>query len=82
MENHIINLENMRRISATEITGVDSFSDKQIVLSFSGGRIVVAGTGIKIVNFSKSSGAFSATGEFASVRYMQKSSGFKQKLFK
>lgn len=82
MENHNVTIENCRRLTASEISGVDSFSDKQIVLSFSGGRIVVAGSGMKIINFSKSSGAFCATGEISAVRYLNKSSGLRQKLFK
>ena len=82
MENHNLTIESCNRITATDITSVDAFSDKQIVLSYSGGRIVVQGSGMKIVNFSKSTGAFSATGSIVSARYMQKNSSFKQKLFK
>lgn len=82
MENHNITIENCKRITATEITSVDSFSDKQIVLSYSGGKIVVQGNGMKIVNFSKSTGAFSASGDILSTRYMQKNSSLKQKLFR
>lgn len=82
MENHSLTIENCKRITATEITSVDSFSDKQIILSFSGGRIAVQGSGMKIVNFSKSTGAFSAVGDIAGARYMQKNSSLRQKLFK
>lgn len=82
MENHNLTIENCKRITATEISSVDSFSDKQIVLSYSNGRIVVQGSGMKIVSFSKSTGAFSATGDIVGARYVQKSSSIKQKLFK
>lgn len=82
MENHNLTIENCKRITATEISSVDSFSDKQIVLSYSNGRIVVQGSGMKIVSFSKSTGAFSATGDIFGARYVQKSSSIKQKLFK
>ena len=78
MENHSLTIENCKRITATEITSVDSFSDKQI----SGGRIAVQGSGMKIVNFSKSTGAFSAVGDITGARYMQKNSSLRQKLFK
>lgn len=77
-----ITIESCKRVTATEITSVDSFSDKQIVLSYANGRIVVQGSGMKIVNFSKSTGAFSATGDIFSARYMQKGSSLKQKLFR
>lgn len=77
-----ITIESCKRVTATEITSVDSFSDKQIILSYANGRIVVQGTGMKIVNFSKNTGAFSATGDIVSARYLQKGSSFKQKFFK
>lgn len=82
MEGHNLTIENCKRITATEIISVDSFSDKQIVLSYANGRIAVQGSGMKIVNFSKSTGAFSAVGDIASARYMQKGLGLRQKLFK
>ena len=81
-EGHNLSIEQCKRVSATAISSVDSFSDKQIVLSYAGGRIVVGGSGMKIINFSKTSGAFSATGEIASVRYVKKGSSLKQKLFR
>ena len=85
MENaqpHTISIEQCKRISATAIDSVDAFSDKQIILSYPAGRIVVAGNGMKIVGFSKSSGTFSATGEINSVRYLGKGMGLRGKLFK
>lgn len=82
VEPHSIGIEQCKRVTATAVESVDAFSDKQIVLSYSAGRIVVTGNGMKIVNFSKTSGAFTATGEIISVRYANKSVGLKQKLFK
>lgn len=77
-----ITIESCKRVTATEIISVDSFSDKQIILSYANGRIMVQGSGMKIVNFSKSTGAFSATGDIFSARYLQKGVSLKQKLFK
>ena len=48
---HSINIEQCKKITATAIESVDAFSDKQIILSYSAGRIVVAGNGMKIVGF-------------------------------
>ena len=79
---HSLTVESLKKVTATAIDSVDAFSDKQIVLSFQGGRIVVAGNGMKIVNFSKTSGGFTAVGEILSVKYLGKHTGFKQKLFK
>lgn len=85
MENttpHSLTVEQRKKITATAIESVDAFSDKQIVLSMSGGRIVVTGSGMKIVNFSKTGGTFAATGDISSVRYMGGGMGLKSKLFK
>lgn len=79
---HTLSIEQCKKITATAIDSVDAFSEKQIILSYAGGRIAVSGDGMKIVAFSKSSGGFSATGEITSVRYMGKGIGFKGKLFK
>ena len=85
MENvapHSLGIEQCKKVTATAITSVDAFSDKQIILSYQSGRIIVAGSGMKIVNFSKTSGAFSATGSVTGVKYSQKGGTFRQKLFK
>lgn len=81
-EGHNLTVEQCKRISATAILSVDAFSDKQILLTYQGGRIAVNGSGMKIVNFSKTSGAFSATGEISGVRYIGKGGSLRQKLFK
>lgn len=81
-EGHNLSIEQCKRISATAILSVDAFSDRQIVLAYAGGRIIVNGSGMKITNFSKTSGAFSATGEITGARYMQKGGSLRQKLFK
>lgn len=85
MENgtpHSLGIEQCKKITATAIDSVDGFSDKQILLSYSGGRIIILGSGMKIVNFSKTSGAFAATGDIISVRYAAKGIGLKSRLFK
>lgn len=81
-EGHNLTVEQCKKISATAITGVDSFTPQQIMLSYAGGRIAVSGSGMKIVNFSKTSGAFCATGEISGVRYLHKADTLRRKLFK
>lgn len=82
MEGHTLTIENLKRVSATEISSVDSFSDKQIILSYQGGRIVICGSDMKIVNFSKSTGAFSAAGNITSAKYLAKGISLRGRLFK
>ncbi len=81
-EQHVITIENRKRFTATQIEAVESFSSTQLVLSYAGGRIIITGTDMKITSFSKGNGAFSASGQFASVKYAQKNMGLRQKLFK
>ena len=81
-EGHNLSIEQCKRVTATAISSVDAFSDKQIILSYSGGRIAVTGANMKIVSFSKTGGGFCATGEIFGVRYVQKGGSLKQKLFK
>ncbi len=79
---HTLNIEQCKKLSATGIDSVDAFSDKQIILSYPAGKIVVSGNGMKIAGFSKSSGSFSANGEITSVRYTGRGLGLKGRLFK
>lgn len=79
---HGITIENLKRVTATEIISVDSFSDRQVILSYAGGRIVISGSGMKITNFSKSTGAFAATGNISGAKYIAKGIGVRQKLFR
>jgi len=81
-EQHILNVENCKRITATGIETVDAFSSTQLVISYAGGKIVVSGSEMKITSFSKTNGQFSASGNIFGVKYSGKSTGLKQKLFK
>ena len=81
-ESHLISIENRKRLTATQIEAVEAFSPTQLVLSYAGGKIIVGGSDMKITSFSKSSGGFSASGTFTSVKYALKGLGLKQKLFR
>lgn len=81
-DTHNLSIEQCKKVTATAITSVDAFSDRQIVLSYSSGRIVVTGSNMKIVNFSKTSGAFAAVGQISGAKYINKGISLKQKLFK
>lgn len=82
VEQHTLNIENTKRITATGIEGVRDFSPSQFTLVYAGGRITVGGTDMKITAFSKQTGAFAATGTISSVKYLAASEGLKKKLFK
>ncbi|MCD8041100.1 MAG: YabP/YqfC family sporulation protein [Clostridia bacterium] len=79
---HSVTIEDCKKITATAIDSVDGFSSTQIILSFSGGRIIISGSGLKIINFSRSGGSFAATGTVNGIRYAGKAVNLKQRLFK
>lgn len=81
-DTHDLQIENCKKVMATAISSVDAFSSRQVVLSYQGGRIVIEGEGLKVVNFSQTSGAFTAVGTVRAVRYTQSSAKFIQKLLK
>lgn len=79
---HTVLIEECKKISATGIDSVDGFTPTQIILSYSGGRIIVAGSGLKISAFSKQSGAFCADGTVTGVRYAAKGVKLVRRIFK
>ena len=81
-QGHIISIENRKRLTATQIEAVETFSPTQLTLAYAGGRIIITGSDMKITAFSKSTGAFSANGLFTAVRYAQKGGSLRQRLFK
>ncbi|MBO5327805.1 MAG: YabP/YqfC family sporulation protein [Clostridia bacterium] len=79
---HVLTVEQCKKITATDIESVNAFSSQQIVLTYSQGKIVVSGANLKIINFSKATGAFCAVGEISGVKYGVKNAKLIQKLLK
>ena len=78
---HQITLTQKKEICVTCVEGVLAFSESKLTLSLKGGgKLYVAGRGLKIVGFSKDSGVFTAGGTVAGVSYGGKS--FAAKLFR
>ncbi len=79
---HGLTIEDCRLFSATGIESVDGFSSTRIALGYAGGRILISGSGLKINAFSKSSGAFSASGTVTEVKYLPKGIKLARRLLK
>ena len=75
-------IEQRKKITLTAVISVDSFTDKQILLTLDGCRAQVSGDGLKIVNFSKTSGAFSAVGRVDGLRFLHGREKALRRLFK
>ena len=78
---HSVIIEQRKNITVTAVESVSAFSEIKIVLSLlSGDKMHVAGTGLKILGFSKTNGTFMAEGNISGISYGGKS--FASKLFK
>ncbi len=83
MENNsILTVEQQKKISLTGVESVDAFSDTEIRLTVAGKKMRITGAGLKVLSFSKGSGAFSAIGEVSLIRYGGAKGKFFQRLFK
>ena len=78
---HIVTIEQRKNITVSAVESVVAFSEVKIVLALLGGeKMHVVGTGLKIIGFSKTSGAFSAEGSVTGISYGGKN--FMSKIFK
>ena len=80
-QKHTVELEQRKNLTVSGVESVSSFSEAKIVLKLlSGERMSVIGAGLKITGFSKTSGSFTAEGEFMGLSYGGKS--FASKIFR
>ena len=78
---HSLELLQKKQLTVSGVESVASFSEVKIVLKlFSGERITILGSDLKITGFSKTSGSFTAEGDFVGISYGAKS--LASKIFK
>lgn len=77
---YVLTIEDQKNISLTGVIAVSAFSAQQIVLDLGSLKIVICGNNLKITDFSKETGKFTAVGEILSLKYSARSA--KLKLFK
>lgn len=70
-----------RRMELTGIEEVDSFTDEQITVTSSLGKIAVEGKNLKIESFNTEHGALKLVGEFDSLYYCTEPDGDVKKGF-
>lgn len=75
-------IEQQKKITMTNVESVDSFSTQQITLTVEGGRAIIAGDSLKIVNFSKTNGNFAAEGKITGLKYLGKRDKLAKRLFR
>ena len=78
---HTLELVQKKNLTISGVESIASFSEAKIVLKLSSGeRMSVVGSGLKITGFSKTSGSFTAEGDFLGISYGAKS--FASRIFK
>ena len=78
---HSVSIEQRKSITVSGVESVTAFSEVKIVLALIGNeRLQIVGSGLKITGFSKTSGSFTAEGEFMGLSYGGKS--FASRIFK
>ena len=77
-----VQIEQQKKIIMTCVESVDSFSTQQISLTVEGGKAVITGETLKIVNFSKSNGNFAEEGKITGLKYLGKRDKITKRLFR
>ncbi len=79
MENHVIEMENKRRLSVSAVTAVEAFDEETILADLAEEGLVISGTNLHIEVLDLEEGKLVATGEIEGLTYTRKKG--KPKLF-
>lgn len=77
-----LTLEGQKRLNMNGVESVDGFSDRELRLTVSGNRVLVAGDGIRITAYSKGTGNLQADGKFTAIKYDFKKAPLLKRVFK
>ena len=81
--NHIVTIDNKKRIQITAVSEVLAFTDKEVKLKLNDKTIMfILGNGLKIGGFDNSSGNALILGEITLVKYKGKEENLIKKVFK
>lgn len=80
---HVLTIDNRKKVTATGILEVASFSDREIKLIVKDKTVLfLNGNNLKILGFDNQSGNFMLTGEIVSFKYRGKEESLIKKVFK
>ena len=77
-----LTLENRKHSTLSGVKSVDSFSPQGMKLTTDGGKVNILGENLKVLSFSKQSGAFSAEGRVDGIRFSGAKTGLMKKVFR
>ncbi|MBQ0099366.1 MAG: YabP/YqfC family sporulation protein [Firmicutes bacterium] len=75
-------LEEERKLSLTQVSSVDGFSEEILRLTIKNKKVVIKGSNLKITQFDKGSGNFCAEGNFYQIIFMGEKKPIMKKIFK
>ena len=82
IERQILTLEDRKKLTLTQVSSVDDFSEERINLTINNIKVKVCGEKLKIVNFNKSSGNFCIEGVVDEIKFGSKKTSIIKKIFK
>ena len=81
--NHILTIDNKKRLQVTAVSEVLAFTDKEVKLKLNDKTIVfISGNGLKIGGFDNSSGNALILGDVIAVKYKGQEESLIKKVFK
>ena len=78
---HKVILTSRSAVEITEVTGVVSFDEEEIVLETGTGKLSVEGEGLRITVLSLENGVVSAVGKINAIAYLNEATGKRSGLF-
>lgn len=84
---HIINMENRRKITISEVEDIESFDEEQVVVYSSMGTLTIKGYDFKINKLNVDAGELVVEGDIYSIEYSDveradKGGGFLRRMFR
>ncbi|MGN0658140.1 MAG: YabP/YqfC family sporulation protein [Emergencia sp.] len=72
MENHVIQIDNRKKITVTEVTSVEGFDEETILANLMEEGLIISGKELHIEALDLEEGVLIARGEIESVSYTKK----------
>jgi len=86
MDAHVVNIDNRERITVTEVSDVESFSEEIVFLTLKNGGLVIRGEDLHIQKLDLDEGKVLISGAIGSAVYTEKKDrgekGFLKKILK
>lgn len=75
-------IDNQRKLFVSSVESVDGFNEETLKLTVAGKKLIIKGTKIKITQFNKMNGNFSADGLFYQLNFAKENTPILKKIFK